>query len=104
MNIMSFLDRLKNVFSGGEEPEKKDQAAKSETEKPPVEKETVTQDTVKEEPKTETPVDTKPAETPAEEKPVTFTGIFRTSRKSSFVTPVNTVFCKHGNLRNRKYV
>ncbi len=71
MNIMSFLDRLKNVFGGGEEPEKKDQAAKSETEKPPVEKDTVTQDTVKEEPKSETPVDAKPVETPAEEKPVT---------------------------------
>ena len=43
---MSFLDRLKNVFSGGEEPEKKDKAAKSETEKPPVEKETKTQEKV----------------------------------------------------------
>lgn len=55
MNIMSFLDRLKNVFSGGEGPEKKDQAAKSETEKPPVEKETAIQETAEEKPKTETP-------------------------------------------------
>ncbi|MBI5458168.1 CoB--CoM heterodisulfide reductase subunit C [Methanobacterium sp.] len=52
---MSFLDRLKNVFSGGEGPEKKDQAAKSETEKPPVEKETAIQETAEEKPKTETP-------------------------------------------------
>ncbi len=74
MNIMSFLDRLKNVFSGGEEPEKKEKAAKSETEKPPVEKETKTQETVEdkaETTKTETPVEEKPVETPAEEKPVT---------------------------------
>ena len=71
MNIMSFLDRLKNVFSGGEEPENKDKLAKSETEKPPVEeKETVTQETVKEVPeKSETPESTEP-ETPAEETPV----------------------------------
>jgi len=55
VNIMSFLDRLKNVFSGGEGPEKKDQAAKSETEKPPVEKETAIQETAEEKPKTETP-------------------------------------------------
>jgi heterodisulfide reductase subunit C len=67
---MSFLDRLKNVFSGGEEPEKKDQSAKSETEKPPVEKETTIQETAEEKPKSETPVDAKPEETPAEEKPV----------------------------------
>lgn len=52
---MSFLDRLKNVFSGGEEPEKKDQAAKSDTEKPPVEKETTVQETATEKPKSETP-------------------------------------------------
>ena len=67
---MSFLDRLKNVFSGGEEPEKKDQAAKSETEKPPVEKETTVQETAEDKLKSEIPVDAKPAETPAEEKPV----------------------------------
>ncbi len=71
MNIMSFLDRLKNVFSGGEGPEKKDQAAKSDTEKPPVEKETAIQETAEEKPKTATPVEEKPAETPVEEKPVT---------------------------------
>jgi heterodisulfide reductase subunit C2 len=67
---MSFLDRLKNVFSGGEEPEKKDQAAKSDTEKPPVETETAVQETAEEKPKSETPVEAKPEETPAEEKPV----------------------------------
>lgn len=67
---MSFLDRLKNVFSGGEGPEKKDQAAKSDTEKPPVEKETTVQETAEEKPKTETPVEAKPEETPVEENPV----------------------------------
>ncbi|EKQ52726.1 MAG: CoB--CoM heterodisulfide reductase subunit C [Methanobacterium sp. Maddingley MBC34] len=67
---MSFLDRLKNVFSGGEEPEKKDQAAKSDTEKPPVETETAVQETAEEKPKSETPVEAKPEETPVEENPV----------------------------------
>ncbi|KAF5071901.1 4Fe-4S dicluster domain protein [anaerobic digester metagenome] len=71
MNIMSFLDRLKNVISGGEEPQNKDKVAKSETEKPPVEeKETVTQETVEEVPeKSEVTESTEP-ETPAEETPV----------------------------------
>nr|WP_319374560.1 CoB--CoM heterodisulfide reductase subunit C [uncultured Methanobacterium sp.] len=53
---MSFLDRLKNVFSGGEGPEKKDQSAKSDTEKPPVEKETTIQETAKDKPKSETSI------------------------------------------------
>ena len=45
MNIMSFLKRLKNVFGGEEEPEKKDKAANSEKDKPPVEeKETKAQE------------------------------------------------------------
>ena len=49
MNIMSFLKRLKNVFGGEEEPEKKDKAAKSEKDKPPVEeKETRAQEKDKE--------------------------------------------------------
>lgn len=42
---MSFLKRLKNVFGGEEEPEKKDKAANSEKDKPPVEeKETKAQE------------------------------------------------------------
>lgn len=46
---MSFLKRLKNVFGGEEEPEKKDKAAKSEKDKPPVEeKETRAQEKDKE--------------------------------------------------------
>jgi heterodisulfide reductase subunit C len=46
---MSFLKRLKNVFGGEEEPEKKDKAAKSEKDKPPVEeKETKAQEKDKE--------------------------------------------------------
>jgi len=49
VNIMSFLKRLKNVFGGEEEPEKKDKAAKSEKDKPPVEeKETRAQEKDKE--------------------------------------------------------
>lgn len=64
---MSFLKRLKNVFGGEEEPEKKGEAAKSEKDKPPVEeKETKAQENGK-----EVPVDEKPAKTkekPAEEK------------------------------------
>jgi len=45
VNIMSFLKRLKNVFGGEEEPEKKDKAANSEKDKPPVEeKETKAQE------------------------------------------------------------
>jgi len=49
VNIMSFLKRLKNVFGGEEEPEKKDKAAKSEKDKPPVEeKETKAQEKDKE--------------------------------------------------------
>lgn len=72
---MSFLKRLKNVFSGEEKPEKKDEAVKSETDKPPVEeKETKAQKSTDdvpqkaEEPKSDTPVEEKPAE--AKEKPV----------------------------------
>lgn len=75
MKIMSFLKRLKNVFSGEEKPEKKDEAVKSETDKPPVEeKETKAQKSTDdvpqkaEEPKSDTPVEEKPAE--AKEKPV----------------------------------
>lgn len=67
MNIMSFLNRLKNVFTGEEEPKKKDESVKSETDKPPVEeKETKAPGTVK-----EVSVEEKPAkkeEKPAEEK------------------------------------
>ena len=71
MNIMSFLDRLKNVFSGGEEPQNKDKVAKPETEKPPVEeKETVTQETVKEVPEKSEPTESTEPEKPAEETPV----------------------------------
>ncbi|MDI3549214.1 MAG: heterodisulfide reductase subunit [Methanobacterium sp.] len=82
MNIMSFLDRLKNLFSGGEEPEKKEKAEKSETKKPPVDKETKTQETTENKAKTtkteppikkqpvKTPVEKKSVETPVKEKPV----------------------------------
>ena len=46
---MSFLKRLKNVFSGEKEPEKKDKSTKSEESKPPVEeKETKVQENAKE--------------------------------------------------------
>lgn len=69
MKIMSFLKRLKNVFSGEEEPEKKEDAAKSEKDKPPVEdKETKAKETAKDVPdkstkaETDTPVKDKPAE------------------------------------------
>ena len=67
MNIMSFLKRLKNVFSGEEEPEKKGEAAKSEKDKPPVEE---TETKAKEKGK-EVSADEKPEKTkgkPAEEK------------------------------------
>jgi heterodisulfide reductase subunit C len=37
VKYMSFLNRLKNVFTGEEEPKKKEEAEKSETGKPPVE-------------------------------------------------------------------
>lgn len=75
---MSFLKRLKNVFTGEEESEKKDEAVKSETDKPPVEeKETKSKETaesVSEKSETETTVKTKPDEEkqkPVEEKTVT---------------------------------
>ncbi|NYB51956.1 MAG: CoB--CoM heterodisulfide reductase subunit C [Methanobacteriaceae archaeon] len=72
---MSFLKRLKNVFTGEEEPKKEEKADKSDTEKPPVEKEeTKPQETAKEVP--EKSVEPKPEEQeqkdePVEEKPVT---------------------------------
>lgn len=65
MNIMSFLKRLKNVFSGEDEPEKKEEAVKSEKDKPSVEKkETKVQEKVEEVPAAEKPekVEDKPAE------------------------------------------
>lgn len=56
---MSFLKRLKNVFSGEEEPEKKEEAAKSEKDKPPVEdKETKAKELAKAD--SDTPVGEKP--------------------------------------------
>ncbi len=79
VKIMSFLKRLKNVFSGEDEPEKKEESAKSETGKPPVdEKETKAQAKAKEVPqkaKSEKPAEEKNKETvtakKAKDKPKT---------------------------------
>lgn len=79
---MSFLQRLKNVFSGEDDSENKDKSVKSETEKPPVdEKETKDQATSKEasekteaEKSAKKTKDAKPGEKksqPVEEKPAT---------------------------------
>ncbi|BDZ71849.1 hypothetical protein GCM10025861_23660 [Methanobacterium petrolearium] len=65
MKIMSFLKRLKNVFSGEDDSEKKEEAVKSEKDKPPVEeKETRAQEKANEVPAEEKPekVEDKPAE------------------------------------------
>ncbi|MBP1945617.1 CoB--CoM heterodisulfide reductase subunit C [Methanobacterium petrolearium] len=62
---MSFLKRLKNVFSGEDDSEKKEEAVKSEKDKPPVEeKETRAQEKANEVPAEEKPekVEDKPAE------------------------------------------
>ncbi len=68
---MSFLNRLKNVFTGEEEPKKKEEAEKSETGKPPVEdKETKAQKTEDVPEKSEQPEKAE-TKTPVEEsKPV----------------------------------
>jgi heterodisulfide reductase subunit C len=69
---MSFLNRLKNVFSGEDESEKKEEAAKSGKDKPPVEdKETKVKETAKDVPEKsgKTKKSKKKTVTKKEEKP-----------------------------------